>query len=242
MAKKLQAIVIKSSDRKEKDKDILLFSIEEGKVWAMLRGVKNSNAKMKMAQSPFCFGEFVIENGRVGNIVTGFEIIESFYEISQDVDKYFEAIGILEIISALEFSSQAERAKIFVLVIKALKALCFTKVKKFYTLDKFLLSTFDIMGFGLDATKCSACSTTSFNKLYLNLLTGELLCVSCKNLTPIELSRIEVLGLKVLSQTDFDRLSTLTLAGESAKDLLKILVKNFEARFGQKLKLLGLFD
>ena len=60
MSEKIQAIVVKSTDRKEKDKNILLFSIEKGKIWATLKGVKGNGAKMKIAQNPFCFGEFVL--------------------------------------------------------------------------------------------------------------------------------------------------------------------------------------
>ena len=41
MAEKIQGIVLKSNDRKEKDVNILLFSLEKGKIWATLRGVKS---------------------------------------------------------------------------------------------------------------------------------------------------------------------------------------------------------
>ena len=62
MTQNVKAIVIKSNDRKEKDKNILLFSLEQGKIWATLKGVKSPNAKMKIAQNPFCFGEFILED------------------------------------------------------------------------------------------------------------------------------------------------------------------------------------
>ena len=118
---KINAIVIKSSDRKEKDKNILLFSIEKGKFWATLKGVKGANAKMKLARSPFCFAEFILEDGKMGKIVTGLEVIETFHELSENVDKYFEAIAVLEIINVIEFSNEHERAQIFMLLIKTLK-------------------------------------------------------------------------------------------------------------------------
>lgn len=236
---KINAIVIKSSDRKEKDKNILLFSIEQSKFWATLKGVKGANAKMKLAQSPFCFAEFVLEDGKMGKIVTGLEVIESFHELSEDVEKYFEATAILEVLNALEFSSVQERAQIFMLLIKALKTICFSKTKPIYVLNKFLLSLFSISGFPLDVEKCS-CGNCAFEKLYINYMIGELECISCKHLTSEEVPAVVLSQIKILNRTDFDNLHTLKFAQSSELSLLKILVKNFESRFDRRLNLIGI--
>ena len=236
---KINAIVIKSSDRKEKDKNILLFSIEQSKFWATLKGVKGVNAKMKLAQSPFCFAEFVLEDGKMGKIVTGLEVIESFHELSEDVEKYFEATAILEVLNALEFSSVQERAQIFMLLIKALKTICFSKTKPIYVLNKFLLSLFSISGFPLDVEKCS-CGNCAFEKLYINYMIGELECISCKHLTSEEVPAVVLSQIKILNRTDFDNLHTLKFAQSSELSLLKILVKNFESRFDRRLNLIGI--
>lgn len=239
---KLQAIVIKSSDRKEKDKNILLFSIEQGKIWATLKGVKNAKAKMKMAQNPFCFGEFILEEGKSGFIVTGFETIESFFEISQNINAYFEATAILEVLNVAEFSSTSERARVFVLTLNSLKTLCFSKVLPLYVLNKFFIEFFQIFGVGINTEKCACCSNKIFDKLYYNNVIGELVCANCKNLTSVELSNATFSALKILTKTDFSKLKTLSLAKGSEKELLTILVKNFELRFNKRLKLMGILS
>ncbi len=237
---KTQAIVIKSSDRKEKDKNILLFSIESGKVWATLRGVKGANAKMKLAQNPFCFAEFVLDDGKAGKIVTGLEVIETFHELSEDVDKFFEASAVLEVLNSMDFSGEHERATIFVLLLKTLKTICFSNVKPLYALNKFFLEIFKLSGVPLYTDKCSCCGSKSFDKLYINYVVGELECVSCKNLTSEELSNLTLSTMKILNNTDFVRLNTLKLAQSSELGLLKVLVKNFETRFEKRLNLIGI--
>lgn len=237
---KIQAIVIKSSDRKEKDKNILLFSIENGKFWATLKGVKGANAKMKLAQNPFCFAEFVLEEGKLGKIVTGLEVIETFHEISEDVDKYFEASAVLEIVNAFDFSSDQERARMFVLVIKTLKTICFSGVRPLYSLNKFFLELFKFSGTPLVYDKCSCCGLKVFEKLYMNYVVGELECISCKSLTSEEVSKVVLSAMKLTDVTEFERLSSLKLAADSELALLKILVKNFEARFEKRLNLIGI--
>lgn len=242
MTEKIQAIVIKSTDRKEKDKNILLFSIEKGKCWATLKGVKGSGAKMKIAQNLFCFGEFLLENGKFGQIVTSFSSIETFHELSEDVDKYFEATALLEIVNAIEFSGQAEQKAVFVLLLKSLKTLCFEKVAANYVLNKFLLELFEIYGFRIDYEKCSCCLAKAFEKVYFDYQNGEIVCVNCKSFNSEELSKITFSALKVLSNCEFEKLSTIRLAQGSELGLLRVLVRNFEARFEKKLKLMGILS
>ena len=242
MAEKVQAIVIKSSDKKEKDKNILLFSIEQGKFWATLKGVKSANAKMKLAQSPFCYGEFVVENGKAGQIVTSFEAIETFHEIADDIDKYFEAIAILEVVNSIEFSTISERASAFVLVLKALKAICFGKNRSLYVLDKFFIELFKLSGFPLFSEKCSACGNKAFEKIFVNYSVGELVCAACKTFDVEEFPKTAYLALKILGDTEFEKLSTLKLAQGSEIVLLRTLVKDFEAHFDKNLKLMGILS
>ena len=242
MAEKLKAIVIKSNDRKEKDKNILLFSIEKGKVWATLKGVKEPKAKMKLAQNLFCFGEFVLESGKAGYIVTSFEVLESFREISEDIDKYFAGTALLEIINSMSFSLDAEISGMFILLLKALKVLCFGDVYPLYVLDKFLIELFKQNGFPLYTDKCSNCGTKSFEKLFIDYSTGQLECSACRNFASEELSKATYMALKILSATQFDRLKSIKLAEGSDFALLKVLVKNFEIRFDKKLKLIGIMS
>ena len=242
MSEKVKAIVIRSNDRKEKDKNILLFSLEKGKVWATLKGVKGSGAKMKLAQNLFCFGDFVLEDGKAGKIVTAFDVIESFHEISENIDKYFEATAILEILNALEFSSEAEVAKTFVLTLKTLKSICFDNNKHLYILDKFLIELFKLNGFPLYADKCSVCGSDNFDRVFIDYATGEIECMACRGFVSEEIPKTAFLALKFLNNTDFGRLKTLKLAENSELVLLKILVKNFESRFDRNLKLIGILS
>ena len=241
MSQKIKAIVLKSNERKEKDLNVLLFSLEKGKIWATLKGVKNQNAKMKLAQNQFCFGEFVLEEGKSGQIVTGFECLESFHEICEDLDKFFEGSAILETLDKLRFSSDSERAQVFVLTLNALKNICFSNIQPVYVLDKFLLQLFKIFGTPLYTEKCSCCGTKAFNRLFLDDF-GQLVCVSCKTPQSEEVSKTVYLAMKILLGTDFEKLCTVKLAKNSEILLLKLLVKNFERTFDENLKFIGILS
>ncbi len=240
MTEKIKAIVIKANDRKEKDKNILLFSLEQGKLWATLKGVKSPSAKLKGAQNPFVFGEFLLEDGKAGKIVTGYEAIETFHEISEDIDKYFEGAAVLQVISLLEIAEN--NAQLFALTLKTLKSICFSKTRSIYALNKFLLEVFALSGAPIYTDKCSCCGSVANEKYFLDYKDGELVCASCKSFGCEELSKTTYMALKILSNTDFDGLSTIKLAEGSELALLKVLSRNFEAQFDKKLKLIGIFE
>lgn len=242
MSEKIKAIVIKSNDRKEKDKDILLFSLEKGKFWASLKGIKNPNAKLKTAKNQFSFGEFLIEEGKGGYVISGFESIENFHELAEDIDKYFEASAILEAVDKLDFSSQSERTAVFLLTLKALKNVCFLNIKQYLCLIKFFIEIFKISGNSLYTDKCSSCGNKAFDKIFIDYSIGELVCVSCRGPFVEEVPKNAYLALKILTNSDFDKLSSIKLASGSELILLKILVKNFESLFATKLKLIGILS
>ncbi len=242
MSKKIKAIVLKGNNVKEKDKNILLFSLEEGKVWATLKGVRGEKAKMKYAKEPFCFGDFVIEEGKGSLIVTSVDILEPFHELSQDIDKYFEGNGLLEIVNALSFSGQNENYQIFVELIKALKILAFHKVSKYSVLLKFLIDIFTIYGMEVYSEKCSCCGNDFHDHVYINYNVGELVCANCQTFQSEELSKSEFAILKILTQNDYDKLETIKFSSEQGLKLLKTLVKNFYSRFDKSLKLIGILS
>ena len=236
---KVKAIVLKGQNTKEKDKNILLFSLEEGKFWATLKGVRGEKAKMKYAKEPFCFGDFVIEEGKNSKIVTSVDIIEPFDSLSQDIDKYFEGNALLEIINSLNFD---ESAPIFINLIKALKILTFHNVSKYACLLKFLIDIFDNYGVSLYSPKCTSCGGPFHDHIYINYLVGELCCTSCRPFQSEEIGKGEYNILKLFSTNDYEKLPTIKFSNELGLNLLKILVTNFSYRFEKQLKLIGILN
>ena len=57
---KYKGIVLAARDHKEKDKLVTLFTLEQGKITALLKGVKAPKAKLAFAAQLFCFGEFLL--------------------------------------------------------------------------------------------------------------------------------------------------------------------------------------
>ena len=226
MGRKIKAVVIKGNNVKEKDKSILLFSLEEGKIWATLKGVRGEKAKMKYAKEPFCFGDFILEEGKAGDIVTSVDVIETFHEITNDIDKYFEGNALLEIVSQVDES--VERYAIFMNLVKSLKILCFHNVPKYEVLVKFMLDLFSLLGVEIYSKKCTCCGIDLHDNIYINYNVGELVCSQCKTFQSEQIGKAEFSIIKILSEIGYEKLSTTSFQKRRSFAYLKFLLKIFQ--------------
>ena len=145
MDKKLTAILIKSIDVRDSDKSIRIFSAEEGCVTAVMRGVRKPTAKMKFAAQPFalCIYEVSEKNGK--NIITGATQIEDLYALCLDPEKYAAACVLLDVTNNANLS--IDSAKLFIILLKALKALLYSKTVSMLVVTKFIQKVLTMSGF-----------------------------------------------------------------------------------------------
>jgi len=228
---KVKAIVLGGTNVKEKDRIINVYSLEQGKLSLSMKGVRGDKAKMKFAKELFCFADFIIEEGKSIPTVTGVDIIDSFYGLSQDIDKYYEACAILDIVSKVGNESNPQ---LFIELIKALRVICYEKMQKYYVFNKFLINYFKIMGYDFFTDKCSSCKAT-LNHRYLNLEIGEQVCPACKTSLSAQITPTCYNALKLLDKTDYENLSSLEIADDGQLLACSLLAKNYEWRTGNKI-------
>ena len=226
-----KAIVLGGVNVKEKDKIVKLFTLENGIISVSMKGVRGDKAKLKYAKELFCFGQYLLEPGKAGYVVTSVDVIDSFFGLSQDIEKYYEACAILDIVAKICVQPNPQ---LFLETIKALKTLCYDDVEKYYVIDKFLISTFESMGYNFIADKCSSCKATLVNR-FLNLEVGELVCTSCKSSTSLPVTNTCYSAIKILSNTDYEKLGTVKLGGNGHIEAFNLLCKNFEWRTDLKV-------
>ena len=229
---KVKGLVVGAKDFKEKDKLVELYTLEEGKLTVSMKWVRGEKAKMKFAKEVFCFGEFVLENTKGLSVVSQVEIIDNFFALTKDITKFYEASDIIDIIK--KTAGGQANPQLFIEVIKALKTLCYENAKSLYVLDKFLLSIFQAMGYSFLTNKCASCSAALKDIRYFNLAVGEIVCPSCKNGSCISVSPSCFSALKILDNTDYEKLATLRLATSSEVEAFHLLQKNFEWRTGER--------
>lgn len=236
MAQKLltKALVLRATNYLESDKIITLFSLELGKVGARLTGCNKPTAKLKFAGQPFCLAEFeLIKTGELFKVTNASEM-ESFFDLSLDYQKMLAGSVVLESCDAV---TQPEPAPtLFVETLKALKSLCFSELSPRLVLIKFFLELFSITGYRLGLDRCKNCGGHFSTHVLLDLNSGSLVCGLCRGLNNLEMSQAALAGLKLVAQTDYARLGSITLKDQVISEILILFGANFLARFNHSLK------
>ena len=228
---KVKAIVLGGIDYKEKDKLVTLFTLEHGIVSVIFRGVKNANAKLKSAKEMFSFGDFIFLDGKFKTVISA-DIIDSFFDITKDIKKYYIACAIIEIVKAILPQGDVN-SELFLNTLKSLKLLAYETVDPLIVLNKFLICAFEGFGYKFDTNVCNNCGITLLNKKYMNLNYGDITCSNCKVGEYIELSKPVYSVIRLFSITDFDKILTLKIPEQINRQVYEILKLNFYNRFNK---------
>lgn len=232
---KVKAIVLGGVDYKEKDKLITLFTLEQGIVTVVFRGVKNANAKLKSAKEMFSFGDFIFAEGKFNTVISA-DIIDSFFDLTKDIKKYYTACALLDIVKTTIPEKEAN-PKVFLALLKSLKALT-EGVNYYYVINKFLIEIFESLGYKFSLNACNNCGNPFFNHIYMNLNYGDITCSACKMGSYVELTKSTYSTLRLFAITDFEKLQTLKLSEDTIKTAYNVLSLNYTSRFNKKLVIL----
>lgn len=231
---KVKAIVLKNVDLKEKDKLVTIFSLELGLLNVIVKNCKSSAYKLKFAYSAFSFAEFEIFKKGEMFFLKNATLIDNFFDICENYDKYVAGNFILEIL--LKCNRNLEpNSVLFLNSLKALNLLAYDEVNVKLVLAKFLLGTLKVNGFRLNFSKCNCCGLNFVNKIFLNLSLGEFECGACKSNFSVFVEKEIFEFLKQINKLEITNLSTITMPEKVINDAIKLLSLNIENRFNIKL-------
>ncbi len=122
---------------------LTLISAKKGKFVVVARGVRAQKAKLKLAASPLCFGEYIIVSK--GNIVSGCQIYDNFFNSWEDEDKAKASFAILEVLDKICLEGENASQEL-IRALKALHGICYTQVYPYAYLAWFLAGILSIIG------------------------------------------------------------------------------------------------
>lgn len=234
---KVKAIVLDSKDYKDKDKLVTLFTLENGLVSAVAKSVKSSNAKMKFAKEPFCFGDFILVGNNEIKTISSVSVLDTFFDIVTNLDRFFLSSAVLSVIKEI-VNYNEPNPTLFLLTLNTLKMFAYEKaLNPKMIFCKFLINAFDLVGYRINFRYCANCKGDFQLKRYFNFNSGEIICSKCKNDNCSLVDNDALKLIQELSTHKFDELLKLEFDEKTIIDLQNLLVKNFEYRYYKKIKL-----
>ncbi len=231
----VKGIVLRTKEYKDNDKLLTILTLEKGKILVKARGVKKASSKLKAYCQSFCFAEFELASSKAGYVLTGVNEIESFFDLTCDIEKFSYAFCVLELVDKVCYENQ-EYVSIFIDTLKCLKQMKLGEVNIKLTLCKFLLSVLSYEGFKINLNKCVTCQKPLTKNLYFNISKGEITCENCRDIDSALLENSIFSSLKILTNNSYDSLKTVKLSSSILDKLLKFLTQNIYFRYEIKLK------
>lgn len=234
---KIKGVVIKAIDYKDSDKLVTIFSAEKGLIKARVRGVKKDKAKLAFAVQPFAFVEYLMSERNGFYTVINASSIDQFFGITADFDSYLFMLSCLEIIEKT-FKENLVQTEMFVLLLNALKNVCYSGAPAVNVFIKFMIESMKNLGFYFTLDSCAVCGLELKNGFFgFSYDYNGFICPKCGNKNDyLELTQGEFAVLRNINQTDINNLSNLKFS--SRNDVLSVmglLIKVFKLSTDQDI-------
>lgn len=174
--KKVTAVVTRAVPYNETDMILTLVSLEEGRLTATAKGCLKPKAKLRYAAEPMNFGEYMLTGRPDRLIVAECSQIESFTALTADIDKYYAAALVLEVLQKLSPESQPP---LFMHAVAALKGMAFDGVSAEEGITSFLFDALSDNGYDLDFSTCNSCKCMLEGDCAFSESEG-IVCLNCK--------------------------------------------------------------
>ncbi len=172
----VKGLVIRTTDIRESDRIITIFTEEQGVISAFARGARSYKSRKMSSTMQFCYSSFILNKRGEYFYIKEATLIESFFGIRRSISGLALASYIAEVLNDITVA-EAER-DLLRLSLNSLYAIAEEK----YSLEKikaaFEIRSASIIGFMPDVLACSHCGEKLGN-FYLEIMAGSLHCYAC---------------------------------------------------------------
>ena len=203
-----QGIVLRYADYRENDRMLTLLTPFSGRADALARGCRRPGSPLMSCAELFAYGEYVLYQGKGRAGVVSFHLIDSFYPLREDYDRLRYASDMLQILEAQAIPG--DRAdKLFQLLIRSLKRLCYLPLDPRAVTAAFLLMDAALSGYRPRLSHCVRCGRRlgEDEARLFDAEEGGLCCAACASAgAPLmPLNSRELLWMKDVLQTGIEK-------------------------------------
>ncbi|MCL2352105.1 MAG: DNA repair protein RecO [Firmicutes bacterium] len=153
---KARGVVIREQDTGEAGKVLTLLLKERGKATVSARGARRQNSKIMAGAQLFTYSDFVFFQKGDFLSLTQADVIESFYGLREDYDRFCAGACLLELCD-LAILENAPCDDVLWLLLKTLLALSRGKISTDYAARAFEFKFLAYMGIAPDFDSCAYC-------------------------------------------------------------------------------------
>ncbi len=208
-----RAFVLKLKKYGESHLILTLFSLEEGKLFAIAKGVRKPKSPFRGHLQLGNRCDFLLYRGRGLDTVSQALAMESYPHIRENTEAYLYASYFLELADAA-LAERQPQPELFSLLEQSL--LLLRREEKHLLARYYELQLLAIAGYRPDFSRCAQCGGP-LAEGFLSPLGGRLLCAQCGG--GFRLSPGALYGLRFLLRADIESLFRLKPGGEQRAEM-----------------------
>jgi DNA repair protein RecO (recombination protein O) len=174
-----QAVVLRTWKLGEADRIVVLMTQGQGKVRAVAKGVRKTKSRFGGRLEPFSHVDLSLYRGRELDIVTQAEVVAPFRTLREDYDRVVAGTAILEAVDQVAQEREAA-VRIYLLLVRALRALDGAPRDPSVVLDAFLLKLMALEGYRPALAECAGCGRQAPLRCF-SIVRGGGLCDHCRS-------------------------------------------------------------
>lgn len=175
----IKGLVLKTIQRTDSDRLIVLFTAERGKLTVCAKGSRSAKSKILPCIEPFSYSEFMLYEKDGFFWIKEAVLIENFYAIREDVTKLALASYICDVLDITVYENM-EEPELLRLGLNSLYAIS-TDLRS----TKIIKAVFEmrasmLLGFAPNVERCSKCNKSKAPEFFFSLHDGEVVCLNCR--------------------------------------------------------------
>ena len=175
----IKGLVLKTIQRTDSDRLIVLFTVERGKVTVCAKGSRSAKSKILPCIEPFSYSEFVLYEKDGFFWIKEAVLIENFYSIREDVTKLALASYICDVLDITVYENM-EEAELLRLGLNSLYAIA-NDLRSLQTVKAvFEMRASMLLGFAPNVERCANCNKSKAREFFFSLPDGEVVCSDCR--------------------------------------------------------------
>ena len=178
MLTEVKGLIIRTTDIRESDRMLTIYTEEQGIISALARGARSIKSRLMSTTTQFCYASFVLYGQGDKLWVKEAALIDNFYDIRSSIEGLALAGYIAEVLCHVA-TAEGDRDLIR-LSLNSLYAIS----RRTHPLNRikavFEMRLASILGFMPDVLRCRVCGTGE-GEFYFDIMAGAIECYHCHN-------------------------------------------------------------
>lgn len=231
---KVQGVVIKEVNIGESDKIITIFTKKLGKIQAAAKGARRPQSRFIAGTQFLSFSDFVLFKGKDIYTIRNCDLIESFYNIRNSLERLTYASHIVDLVSEVT-RENLSTLNLMQLFLNTLHMLCYSNKSPELISRIFEIRLMSIAGFTPELFECLGCRGKIEGDIFFSPVLGGITCRDCsfEDRNTVKISEGTLSALRFIIYNDIKKIFSFNVSEKVMKEL-KILSERFIAAHLEK--------